>query len=560
MKELVTFVMIIAIILAVFFISGISNEKKNKRMYLEQLKREYGNRNTREYKEEEFLNISAYYHLHQTNDSIDDITWNDLDMNELYRQMNYTKSSAGDEYLYFLLRSPAVKKQDNSAFEEKVEFYRTHEKERIQLQYALHLMGRTGKYSIFQYLENLGDLGIRSNKKIYVSYIILAVLFVYAFVQLPVALIGILLVLIYNLISYFKEKEKIDPYITSFAYIFRILSEIRTLQNIKPPMFEEEIKELGEIKTDFAGFERFSFLIMSKGRMMGNQAELLIDYLRMFLHLDILKFNSMYHEIQKQYDKICHMVTIIGWIDTIIAIGEYREYLGDYCIPEFQKDQYDTGEMYHPLLEHPVKNSFQITQSILVTGSNASGKSTFLKMIAINTILAQSIHTVCAKHYMADYYHVFTSLSLKDNIFNGDSFYMSEIKAIKRMLDAANQKKDSTKLLTFVDEVLRGTNTIERIAASGVILKVLSECEGYCLAATHDVELTEILKGYFQNVHFEEEIKNGDIHFPYLLQMGKATTRNAIALLDFMGYDEGITELATNQAKEFEASGVWSSL
>ena len=132
---------------------------------------------------------------------------------------------------------------------------------------------------------------------------------------------GIVVLLVFNLISYFKEKEKIDPYITSFSYVFRILNEIKTLQNAKIKLFEDEMEELLRIKSAFGKFELFSFLIMSPGRMQGNPIEILIDYLRMFLHLDILKFNSMYHEIEKHRDKISRMLEIIGYIDAILAIG-----------------------------------------------------------------------------------------------------------------------------------------------------------------------------------------------------------------------------------------------
>lgn len=558
--EFVGFIIVAAIFISIFFISGIVNEKKSKRLYIENLLKKYGTENKREYKPEEFQNISAYYRHHRTDFSIDDITWNDLNMDDVFRQMNFTKSSAGDEYLYFLLRNPKLKEMDYEAFEERVEYYQKYEKERVTLQYALHIMGHTGKYSIFDYLDHLNLLGKRSNKKIYLSYFILILLLVCTFYYLPIALMGIVVLLVFNLITYFKEKEKIDPYITSFSYVFRILNEVKTLQNAKIRLFEDEIEELLRIKAAFGKFELFSFLIMSPGRMQGNPIEILIDYLRMFLHLDILKFNSMYHEIEKHRDKISRMLEIIGYIDAILAIGEYREYLGTYCVPEYQEGEYEASNMYHPLLINPVKNSVSIHKSILITGSNASGKSTFLKMIAINTILAQSIHTVCADKYVADNYRVFTSLSLKDNIFDGDSFYMSEIKSIKRMLDAAKDKNTETKVLTFVDEVLRGTNTIERIAASGVILKSLSQCEGYCLAATHDIELTEILQSYFRNVHFEEEMKNGDIYFPYKLLEGKATTRNAIALLDLMGYANSITDMAAKQAQAFEQDGIWNIL
>ena len=135
---------------------------------------------------------------------------------------------------------------------------------------------------------------------------------------------------------------------------------------------------------------------------------------------------------------------------------------------------------------------------------------------------------------------------------------MAEIKSIKRIMDA--YKAEGAPVLAFVDEVLRGTNTIERISASSVILQQLAGGNGYCFAATHDLELTEILRNYYENVHFEESIENNDIVFPYRLQKGKATSRNAIALLSIMGYDSAITNKAQNQAQRFEINHKWEVL
>lgn len=239
-------------------------------------------------------------------------------------------------------------------------------------------------------------------------------------------------------------------------------------------------------------------------------------------------------------------------------MGEYRTCLGAYCLPEAASQKYEAKQLYHPLLSDPVKNDVDIKRSVLITGSNASGKSTFLKTVAVNAILAQSIHTVCADSYKADCFRVFSSITLKDNIFEGDSYYMTEIKSIKRILDAS--KEEGAPVLAFVDEVLRGTNTPERIAASGIILQKLAHNTGFCFAATHDLELTEILKHYYDNVHFEETIKEGDIVFPYRLQEGPATTRNAIALLKIMGYDNTITQKAQNQAEHFEITRKWEVL
>ena len=109
-----------------------------------------------------------------------------------------------------------------------------------------------------------------------------------------------------------------------------------------------------------------------------------------------------------------------------------------------------------------------------------------------------------------------------------------------------------------MDEVLRGTNTIERIAASSRILRSLVKENVLPLAATHDIELSYILEDVYENYHFEEEIVENDVLFNYLLKEGRATSRNAIKLLEIIGYDKHIVEEAQAAAKKFEDTGSWS--
>ena len=212
--------------------------------------------------------------------------------------------------------------------------------------------------------------------------------------------------------------------------------------------------------------------------------------------------------------------------------------------------------MYHPGMEHPIANSITCERGVLITGSNASGKSTFLKMVAINAILAQSIHTVLAEAYTAPLYRIYTSMALRDDLVGGDSYYIVEIKSLKRILDAA--QASGSRVLCMIDEVLRGTNTVERIAASTRILAGFTHQNIQCFAATHDIELTELLKDQYDNYHFEGEVSDNDVHFNYQLQEGPAQNRNAIKLLGILGYDKGIVESAQAMADRFLETGNWS--
>ncbi|MDR0949198.1 MAG: DNA mismatch repair protein MutS, partial [Lachnospiraceae bacterium] len=249
-----------------------------------------------------------------------------------------------------------------------------------------------------------------------------------------------------------------------------------------------------------------------------------------------------------------------GRLEASISIASYRATLGDeWCVPQFhERTQIHVTDLYHPLLQNPVKNTIYTDGGVLLTGSNASGKSTFLKTVALEILLAQTIHTATATSYQAPFVRLLTSMSLRDDLTSGDSYYMAEIKSLKRILDA--KKIPGEPVVCLIDEVLRGTNTVERIAASVEILKSLTDGAGICFAATHDIELTRLLQGKYVNYHFEEIIKEGDISFPYLLQKGSASTRNAILLLEIMGYPNEIITEAQELAHTFLQTGKWTSM
>lgn len=132
---------------------------------------------------------------------------------------------------------------------------------------------------------------------------------------------------------------------------------------------------------------------------------------------------------------------------------------------------------------------------------------------------------------------------------------MMEIKALKRILDAINNE---TPILCCIDEVLRGTNTIERITASSKILESLAKSNVLCLVASHDLELTYIVEEYYKNYHFQESVDSYGVVCDFKLYPGRSYTRNAINLIKFMGYSENIIEDAKNRANNYISSGKWT--
>jgi len=553
--EYLVLVGVIAGIILFAFVKGIYDEKKNEKLFIKRLYSNYGQFPNKEYEAAQYNSIRKYYERHSKEGIfVDDITWNDLDMDAVFMQMNHTYSSVGEEYLYYTLRNLTMQEEKLKIREEKVRFFMENADERVKMQVLFAKTGKTGKFSIYDYIDFLDMVKDVSNWKHYLGNIalLLAVLLIFFYDSLGIFLTIILLCL--NMVTYFKYKNERDTYIVNFRYIMRMLSMAEQIKKMNLPVLKEEIKELDALLKQFQKFKRGSWWLMSPARMSGagDPISIIADYIRMILHTDIIQFNKMMTQLRGHQPELDEILRICGSIETVIAIGAYRASLEEWCIPEFSQGiQLEDG--YHPLIQNPVKNSIQTKKGVLLTGSNASGKSTFLKTVAINAILAQTIYTCPAKKYVGEFYHIYSSMALRDNLGNGESYYIVEIKSLKRIIDAGGDAK----ILCFVDEVLRGTNTVERIAASTQILKSFAGKNTLCFAATHDIELTSLLEQQYENYHFEEEVRDGDVFFNYELREGKARTRNAIKLLSVMGYEKEIIDKAETMAENFITNGIW---
>ncbi len=296
---------------------------------------------------------------------------------------------------------------------------------------------------------------------------------------------------------------------------------------------------------------------MAGKRPTGDLLEGMVDYIRMLFHIDLIKFNQMIQIFDNNEAELTRLFETAGFLDAMIAASSFRVLMRDWCVPELTSEGgpfLSMREVYHPMLDNPVKASISENRSVLITGSNASGKSTFIKTLAINAILAQTIDTVMAEEYRASFFQVASSMALRDDIFSNESYYIVEIKSLKRIADRIGS---GTPMLCFVDEVLRGTNTLERIAASAEILSDFASKNAICFAATHDIELTHILESRYSNYHFQEYVEDDQVLFDYKLYEGRAVSKNAIRLLKMLGYADRITERAEERAKHFEQTGEW---
>lgn len=547
-------------IMVIFIIKGIYNKRAWYKSVRQKLKNDWGKVPEEEYTSEKFRSLSAYY-LSQIdkNSDIDDITWNDINMEEIFMLINNTGSAIGEEYLYALLHKLQFEEEKLKERERLMNYFSDNEDDRLALQFAFHRMGKIINLSVYEYINRLE--GVQAPGKW--PHIFMAAGFLIALILIPVnPLVGGVLTFVMvgnNIYQYYRIKGKIEVYFTVCAYIIRLLDSVNSIVNLDLPAIKEYSGKLKESKKAFKNFTRGSFLLTPKGSG-GDLTDLVMDYVKILFHVDLIKFNSMLECFKANKDALNDIYETVGILDSSIAAASFRKMIPFYTIPRLVTSKQpflEADDIYHPLIENPILNSIHTDGSVLITGSNASGKSTFIKTLAINTILAQTIHTALSSSYHASFFQVYSSMALQDNLLGKESYYIVEIKSLKRILDKTG---GAVPVLCFVDEVLRGTNTLERIAASSRILSFLSQTNTICFAATHDIELTHILEDYFTNYHFKEQIADNNVLFDYKIVQGRAISKNAIKLLEVMGYPEEVTAQASESAEYFLKEGKWKVL
>lgn len=534
---------------------------RQRKWFLRHLKQRWGIIPDREYTQEELESISHYARRHEGEPfMIDDITWNDLQMDEIFIRMNNTLSSCGEDVLYQMLRQPQMHREVLEERERLIAYFQTHEEERIQVLTRVKEVKKIWKMSIADYIDALKDVD-RTGRAKYPMLAGLSVAAIIATLIKPIpCMFLLLLMLCVSAVVHTRDSKKIEPYLNCFVCILRLLRAADQFEKLDNPVIQTYLDRIRAGRKKMKSFRRGAFLVASTNSVQDGLEAIIVSYLRIIFQVDFIKFYSMLKHVEGNEAIIEDMYQAIGELDALIAVASFRESLPYYSLPEFTETDNAEGasleveELYHPLIADPVVNGIRMQRGVLITGSNASGKSTFLKTIAINTILAQTVHTCIAKQYRGSFLKVLTSMALRDNLAGGESYYMVEIRSLKRILEECEKPEP---VLCIVDEVLRGTNTIERIAASSQILHSLAKPKVLAMAATHDIELSYILEKEYDNYHFEEEIQEKDVVFDYKLRTGRAMTRNAIRLLAMIGYDPKIIEAAQESAKQFEETGVW---
>ncbi len=499
----------------------------------------------------EYISLLHYYKKDETKaDIVNDATWNDLDMDAIFSKIDYTTSSIGQQVLYDQLRTYKPKNDaEKETYHSELKFFIDNKQIREKLQLLLLQMNSEAVYDLPHLIY--GNLPEKP-RFFFLSEIVSFLSFTFTFLSIinTSFIIPLLFIIILNVIGFFTFSKNIEVNLPSIQILFNLLKLSIKISNIKELKNITGIKVLKKKKAFITKMTKGLKIILADPKKSDELRTMLYFYLNFAYQLSLMVFFNLRKRLGKNKDNMLVIIEAIGQIDAQISIASFLNRTESYCIPKnnnFNRIKFDS--VYHPLLEKPVPNTIDLdNKSILITGSNMAGKTTFIKIIGLNMILDQTLYFCFAKEADIPYLIIKSMFKREDSIEEGKSYYFTEVEKIGEFLELCANRKD---ILFLVDEVFKGTNTIERIAASKAVLEYMSKYN-CTFTTTHDVELQELLKEKYLMYNFSEVIIDNKYTFDYLLKKGISKSRNAIKLLEISGYPAEVVQNAIDTVNNMD--------
>jgi len=502
-------------------------------------------------KEEIYFNfsyISRYFnnnkHKSEVFHLISDKVRIDLDIDDIFKYIDRTSSKIGQQYLYYKIRTINTLAELNR-FKNLTELFNNNAKLRLDCQVILSQINTDKSYDLEALIN---DKPIDKPKYLNILFFttILNIGLLIASLFNPIYFMYIIPVFMFNMVFHYKNKGIISYYLNGVVQLLKSLNAAQSLKSQKPLKqfyndfsFIKKIEKI-KLKTMFVSFEKnfdseLSYLFW-----------LIFELMKIVFNIEILIFYSFVDSIKKEKKSIEEMFIFVGEIDSAISTASLKNDKLITCQPSFNSDKsISFSEITHPLVENCISNNLKLeNNSMLLTGSNMSGKTTFIRTVAINSLLAQTLNICFAKEFSAPFLKLYTSIRITDDLAEKTSYYLEEVLTAKQLIEASKEKHSC---LFILDEIFKGTNTIERISAGKAILSYLNKGKNIVFVSTHDIELTELLKKErFQLYHFSESIENDKLLFDHKLKEGKLQKYNAIKILELYNYPPEIIEDALN--------------
>lgn len=480
---------------------------------------------------------------------IPDRTFQDLDLDEVFMFLDRTVSKVGQQFLYHVLRTIPGTTERVEKFEKIIQILKQNPEVRDQLMVEIASLNKKDAYyisSLFleKHIQKPGWFWIIPILS-FVSLSLVLVSFVF-----PKALIFLVLLLAVNFGIHYWNKINIYKYSGSIPQLLRlnqvagIITKLDVMKDVSPGI-DSSIKAIDSLGIQMSLF-KMEVKLQSE---VGLAVEYLVELIKALFLIEPLVLYNVLKELDSIRTQIQQVYEFVGEIDVAMSIIYLRGDIPYFCFPALTTAQkhLKAVEVYHPLIYQSVPNSIDLeARSALLTGSNMSGKTTFIRAIGINAITAQTINTCFAREFTLPVLKIHSAIRIADDLLSEKSYYFEEVLAIKDLL---NESCSGLPNLFLLDEMFKGTNTVERIASGKAVLNFLDKGDHIVFVATHDLELAELLKDKFSLYHFTEIVMDGVIVFDYKIKPGTLNNTNAIRILELNGYPKEVTDEAAFLAK-----------
>ena len=496
--------------------------------------------------------------------SLDDRTWDDLILDDVFAALDRTDSTLGQHALYHRLRTAPIA-DGLDAFEALVTRMSADVQTRERAQMALARLQDAHGYDLWWLLQP-DAVDTR------VWYVLFPLLTASTLAALLLGVFwGHLLPMVIGAIAVnVIVRSTADHRIGAAAAAFRQLAPlIATAQGLAFLSGEDidrivgpiwlEAPRLTRLKTIARWVSGDPFMLSANATTWlsiaaSDVTNVVYEHLNLGLLLDANAIFFGARQLRARASGLLRTIAAMGDVDAAVSVASFRAGTDGWTRPRFTQlgTPVRLTDVRHPLVADAVPNSLRLgpPYGVLVTGSNMSGKSTLLRTVGVSAVLAQTIHTCVATDYEAPIFDVRSCIGRADDLLAGKSYYLVEVEALLGLVRASSDRRPH---LFLLDELFRGTNAVERIAAGEAVLTELlgdaSDVRPHIvLAATHDGELVDLLRGSYAAYHFGDDIGPNGLTFDYHLLPGPATTRNAITLLQLQGAPESLVNRALARA------------
>lgn len=467
---------------------------------------------------------------------LDEATWSSIEGDRLFERIDYCRSFLGSQYLYCKLRFPCVEATALDEHEAALDWLKQHPTSAGQLADMLSAMQDTDGWHVASLLKKpLPSLPfpawvLWALPLVFHATLVFALIWGTWYWAAALCLFGACLYL-HHRFSLFALTRT-----TAMFALRRVVQQCAQTQ--KEPA-------LREFFSPFALQERLPALrSFRRGGWLADFQDPtgFLDYFKIISLYDARFYARQHRSIDVHRAALVRITQAMGYADHCLGILELRQRFANHtCTPDHGFNAtFELQDCIHPLLDTQtaVANALCLAQpGALVTGLNMAGKSTFLRSVAINAILSQTIHTVFCTRYKGPLAKVFAVMNHADDLHQGKSYFMQELLSVRALVENA---ESSVPCLFVLDEMFRGTNSDERVASVAAVLDHLGQRK-HLLVATHDMKVLDLVSQPFSLHHFSGRCgPGGDLHFEYQLRPGRCQERNAIRLMQKVGFPDQI--------------------